>query len=173
MPPLLEPVVPRWEEKYRRLPAGLKATPHSSEPDWPVTRRKGATHVVGGDDADLHVAAVLGDVQVADGGAGDVVDAGQRRVAGQVVVVGDGDGVGDRVVGPDAVVALGGEEAGAVAVVAAFAAVELLHAGHLPAGGGRAAVGSGTLTQDSAPPDSRSTCRVPADRSPQVVGTNR
>ena len=65
MPPDELPLVPRWEEKYSRVPSGEKAGPVISEPDWPVIRRNGATTSSGGDDADLHVAAVLGDEQVA------------------------------------------------------------------------------------------------------------
>ena len=43
MPPEELPVVPRWLEKYSRLPSGEKAGPVISEEDWPVTRRNGAT----------------------------------------------------------------------------------------------------------------------------------
>ncbi len=63
---------------------------------------------------------------------------GGRAARHQGVVVGEFDGLGGRVVLPDAVVALRGEPAGAVRVVAALAAVEALGAGDLVAGGGGA-----------------------------------
>lgn len=43
MPPEELPDVPRWLEKYRRVPSGEKAGPVISELDWPVIRRNGAT----------------------------------------------------------------------------------------------------------------------------------
>ena len=43
MPPPTVPVVPRWDEKYMRLPAGLKATPVSSLSRWPTARRNTET----------------------------------------------------------------------------------------------------------------------------------
>ncbi len=101
--------------------------------------QEGSHDVVRGDDADLQVAAVLGDVQVAVCRPGDVVDAGQRGGAGrhQRVVVGEFERVGVDVQLPHPVVALGGEPGGVVRVVDALAAVEVLRAGHLVAGGGR------------------------------------
>ena len=57
--------MPRWEEKYSRLPSGVKAGPVISEPRLAGDPQERRDHVVRGDDADLHVAAVLGDEQVA------------------------------------------------------------------------------------------------------------
>src|SRR5215207_1707610 len=99
-------------------------------------------HAVRRDDVDLHVAAVLGDEEVAAGGAGDVVHAGERRGAAgdQRVVVDQVDALGGRVVRPDPVVALGGEPAGVAGVVTALAAVERLRPGDLVPGPGPEAV---------------------------------
>ena len=64
-----EPLRAALGGEVEAVAAGEKAGPVISDEDWPVTRRNGATTVVRGDHADLHVAAVLGDVQVADGGS--------------------------------------------------------------------------------------------------------
>ena len=63
---------------------------------------------------------------------------GARAAGHQRVVVGQLVGAARQVELPDPVVALGGEPDGVVGVVAALAAVELLGAGDLGAGRGRA-----------------------------------
>jgi hypothetical protein len=105
-PPEEEPEAPRWEEKYSRSPAGLNAGPVISEEPLAVDPQEHRDPVVRRDHADLHVAAVLGHIKVSGGGAGNVVDAGERRRAriDQVVVVSELLGVApaldDRVAPP-------------------------------------------------------------------------
>ena len=164
------PLVPRCELRYRRVPSGLNAGPVISEPLWPLTEEGGnLTHSVHpGDEADLHVAAVLSDEQVAGcrvggelstpvSGAPDSVAASYRMVSCWVssassytrlspLVVKNSDRPWIQVPSPPLNAVVVDWQSGAVADVA---------------------------THVTAVPVTRATSRTPADRLPGVVGVNR
>src|SRR3954454_24316932 len=108
----------------------------------PGQAQEGRDDVIRREDAELEIATVLRYEQITGPAPGYVVDAGQRRT-GQVVVVGDGEPLMNRVVAPHPVVPLGREPAEAVGVRAALAAAEDLGAGHLVARSRAASAGVG------------------------------
>ena len=121
-----------------RLPEGSKTTPQTSEPScWgPVRRSSGETARSDGDQADLHVAAVLAHQHVAARRDRHVVHRVQRRVLRQLAVEQHVDQVLARVVGPHLLVALGREVTDAAPVPDALAAGE--HRGRRAPGCGSA-----------------------------------